>query len=82
MYRNVETITVRLSAPICDVDTLNWHGVQTIRPNDMGLEITYDSLILNAMDVLNRLSAESTVLDFKVMGTPIEDVIVRIYQAQ
>ena len=79
MYGHRESLTVKLdNAALVPAQALA--GLEITAREEDGFTVAYDSNIINAMEVISRISAHTRILDFKVLGMEIEDVIAGIYQ--
>lgn len=78
IYGNRESLTVKLENAV-QLPTEVLPGLEITIQED-GITVSYDSNIMNAMEVINRISEYARIIDFKVLGMEIEDVIANIYQ--
>lgn len=78
IYGNRESLTVKLENAV-QLPTEVLPGLEITTQED-GITVSYDSNIMNAMEVINRISEYARIIDFKVLGMEIEDVIANIYQ--
>ena len=78
IYGNRESLTVKLENAVqLPVEVLPGLEIAT---HEDGITVSYDSNTMNAMEVINRISEYARIIDFKVLGMEIEDVIANIYQ--
>ena len=78
IYGNRESLTVKLENAV-QLPAEVLPGLEITTQED-GITVSYDSNIMNAMEVINRISEYARIIDFKVLGMEIEDVIANIYQ--
>ena len=78
IYGNRESLTVKLENAV-QLPAEVLPGLEITTQED-GITVSYDSNTMNAMEVINRISEYARIIDFKVLGMEIEDVIANIYQ--
>lgn len=78
IYGNRESLTVKLENAV-QLPAEVLPGLEITTQED-GITVSYDSNTMNAMEVINRISQYARIIDFKVLGMEIEDVIANIYQ--
>jgi ABC-2 type transport system ATP-binding protein len=83
-YGKNETIIVKLAKKTDpeSLEKLHALGVTAVKINGEDLVITYDSSRINSMGIIQKLSGYAAVVDFKMAGVSIEDVIAHIYQEE
>ena len=78
IYGNRESLTVKLENAV-QLPAEILPGLEIATKEDE-ITVSYDSNTMNAMEVINRISEYARIIDFKVLGMEIEDVIANIYQ--
>lgn len=78
IYGNRESLTVKLENAV-QLPAEVLPGLEITTQED-GITVSYDRNTMNAMEVINRISEYARIIDFKVLGMEIEDVIANIYQ--